>query len=145
LAELPARLEEKIERTDGCWLWAAHKGGHERAYGYVFWDGKKRRAHRVIYELFVGPIPGGLTIDHLCRNPACVNPAHLEAVTMRENLMRGNTLQAENARKTRCLRGHDLSGTNLRIDHRGARQCRACDTVRTRVWRARQKVAYARA
>jgi len=96
-----------------CWLWAASINNN--GYG-EFWAGDKYvKAHRWAYEYLIGPIPAGLTIDHLCRNRACVNPAHLEPVTLRINLLRGNTFQARNAAKTHCESGHsfDLFNTCL--------------------------------
>ena len=69
-------------------------------------------AHRVAYELEVGPIPKGLTIDHLCRTHGCVRPSHLEPVTPRENVLRGQTIPAKNANKTHCLRGHEFTPEN---------------------------------
>lgn len=77
----------KVEKTEACWFWrAAH---HESGYGRVGWEGKIRPAHRVAYELEVGPIAPGLDLDHLCRTPSCVRPDHLEPVTRKENLRRG--------------------------------------------------------
>jgi hypothetical protein len=90
-------------------------------------DGKTRQAHRVAYESVHGPIPPGLVIDHLCRNPACINVEHMEAVSDRVNILRGTSPSAENARKTHCVRGHDLAGDNLRIlSTTGERVCKAC-------------------
>ena len=81
-------------------------------------------AHRVAYEIIKGKIPDGLDLDHLCRNKVCVNPDHLEAVTRRENLMRGNTIIAKEVKQTHCKRGHPLSGNNLYFY--GFRRCKKC-------------------
>ena len=86
------------EPNTGCWLWtAALKNG----YGRITMMNPKRKtaAHRVSYEAFVGPIPEGLTLDHLCRVRCCVNPAHLEPVTMRENIMRGTSIVGQRMRR----------------------------------------------
>lgn len=134
---LETRLWSRVNKQapNGCWEWT----GAVQPNGYAHIDvsgggGKQqfRGVHRVVYELLVGPIPPGLHIDHLCRNRRCCNPAHLEPVTCRENLMRGDTLQAHAAAKTHCLRGHPLSGENLMLDSRGHRQCRACKRRRSR-------------
>lgn len=114
----------------GCWIWIASMSGN--GYGAVRWNGKQEGTHRVSYELAHGQISGGLVLDHLCRTTLCVNPDHLEEVTCRENLLRGETLAAENHNKTRCIRGHPLSGSNLNIDCRGMRQCRICNRMRSK-------------
>lgn len=107
-----------------CWVWTAHRG--PAGYGTFGITSRHRvLAHRFAYEKMVGPIPEGLQLDHLCRNRACVNPAHLEPVTCRTNLLRGDTFQAANAAKTHCLRGHPLSGNNLSIVLK-RRICRTC-------------------
>jgi hypothetical protein len=118
------RYWSKVSRGDGCWLWiaATSTGG----YGRIQWGGRVLQAHRVSYELLVGPIPEGLELDHLCRNRACVNPTHLEPVTTRVNLLRGEGMSARHARATACPKGHDLSGDNVRIRPTGGRQCVAC-------------------
>lgn len=113
----------RFERTDGCWEW---KGGKfSWGYGRYQQDGQVHMAHRLAYEIFVGPIPDELQLDHLCRNRGCVNPAHLEPVTRRENILRGEAPPAANARKKHCVRGHKLEGQNLLMSA-GKRQCRAC-------------------
>lgn len=89
----------------------------------------KGYAHRVYYEARFGPIPAGLQLDHLCRNRGCVNPDHLEPVTCRENLMRGHTVAAANAKKTHCNAGHALAGDNLRV-WKGKRYCIVCQRER---------------
>ncbi len=109
---------------NGCWNWdVCDNLGYGRAT-----DGKHRsvKAHRLMYERLVGPIPEGLVIDHLCRNRTCVNPDHLEPVTQSENVRRGNGFSAVNARKTHCKRGHPLDGDNLYRNPAGARVCRTC-------------------
>ena len=137
------RFWAKVDKADTCWLWTGsrdHKG-----YGY-FADGAGRlaRAHRFAYELLVGPIPEGLEIDHVkergCRHRHCVNPAHLEPVTHHENLMRGDTLVARNARKTHCPQGHPYAVPNL-VRLSGGRGCRECRRAASRRWKARQRTA----
>lgn len=118
------RYWSKVTITAGCWEWRAYKvkTGHGR-----FRVGKEMKpAHRVAYELIVGPIPVGLDLDHLCRNPSCVNPAHLEPVTRAVNVMRGEGLCVVNAKKTHCLRGHKFTHENTYFDSMGKRSCKTC-------------------
>lgn len=115
-----------------CWIWTAAL--FQGRYG-AFND---TSAHRFSYEIKRGPIPPGLQIDHLCRVMQCVRPSHLEAVTCRENLLRGETLAAENAAKTHCPKGHPYSGYNVKMDvKRNIRICRTCAIAKTRAWRER--------
>jgi hypothetical protein len=122
---LVQRLEAHVNRTDdGCWIWT----GSIRPNGYgqiaVDVDGRRlpRQVHRVAYELFVGPIPDGLDLDHLCRNRACFNPAHLEPVTRRENARRG----IKGILTTHCPKGHPYDEANTYVRPNGHRGCRAC-------------------
>lgn len=125
---LPDRFWSKVMVVGDCWLWTAAttpKGYGRYGNGY---------AHRVSYEDRYGPILKGLQIDHLCRVRNCVNPEHLEAVTMQENLRRGVRNNGQ-AAKTHCKRGHPFDGANT---YRSAKQrhCRACSALRMRRYRA---------
>ena len=118
------RFWTKVEKTEGCWLWM---GALAHGYGRVK-DGKKIvQAHRFAYELLRGPIPDGLQIDHLCRIPNCVNPEHMEPVTMSENLRRGVHFERN---RTHCPQGHPYDELNTRHTSRGDRICRACERER---------------
>lgn len=109
----------------GCWTWAA--GTNAAGYGQFFVAGSKRMlAHRFAFELLVGPIPDGLTLDHLCRTPACVNPDHLEPVGRGENVLRGEGPTAKLARRTVCKRGHAYTPENTYTNPSGNRSCRVC-------------------
>jgi len=104
------------------------------------WNGKRvEQAHRIAHRLWVGPIGANMEIDHLCRNRACVNPEHLECVPHRENMRRSDTIFGANARKTKCVRGHEFTAQNTRITTAGSRFCRACDAHRAWEKRAAAK------
>ena len=124
-----------------CWLW---HGSLVKGYGSLVVDHPVNRrktglAHRVAYEWVRGPIPAGLTLDHLCRVRRCVNPFHLEPVTNRENILRGESPAAQHTRVTACPQGHpyDHANTWIRIRRGGPqRVCRTCERIRWRRWYA---------
>ncbi len=119
----------------GCVEWQAGTNGvgYGLFHPYTTTTNKKVYAHRWSYEQKFGPIPEGMHLDHLCRNTICVNPDHLEPVTCAENVLRGESYPARNARKTECMRGHPLSGENLYINpSSGYRHCRECARVADR-------------
>lgn len=120
------RFFDKITFEDnGCVTWDAAR--LPTGYGEFFDGTKVVRAHRWAYEnLLKTKIPDGLVLDHLCRNPPCINPHHLEIVTPHENMRRGFCPAAIQARQTHCIHGHPLSGDNLYTKPNGARQCKAC-------------------
>jgi len=146
------RFTEKVEtQPDGCWAWtAAHNEG---GYGRFGANGKVYAAHRWSYEYHVAPIPEGLDLDHTCHTDdkecpggvecvhrRCVNPAHLEPVTRKENINRGRT-GAWKAAITHCPQGHEYTPENTALSARNQRHCRACRRERQRVYMARLRAA----
>lgn len=125
-----------VLQENGCWEWIGRS--ITNGYGQVKMNGCTRRAHRIVYERVKGPIPQGLTLDHLCRNRRCVNPDHLEPVTNRENLRRGMGLPARNARKTHCVRGHEFTPENTWY-YGVWRVCRTCKRAEHRASRRRRR------
>lgn len=134
-----ARFESKVERSDRCWLWRGTI--HVEGYGHFSLNSKAVPAHRVAYQVAKGPIPEGLQIDHLCKVRNCVNPDHLEAVTQRVNVLRGDGACAQHARATHCRSGHPLSGDNLRHDNRGQRVCITCARRRGNEYARKRRAA----
>jgi hypothetical protein len=132
------RFWKKVGRADPdqCWEWLGTR--NDRGYGRFAIPSptggmRQVRAYRFAYELLVGAIPEGLEIDHLCRNRGCVNPAHLEPVTHRENMFR--------ARQTHCKHGHEFTEANSYLPPSGGRECRLCQAAHNRRYRRRKKAA----
>lgn len=135
---------EQRHEGSSCWLWtgAQAKNGYGRSTAVENGVRSPREAHRVSYELTVGPVPAGLELDHLCRNRLCVRPSHLEAVTHRVNIERGTGPVAENARRTHCRRGHPFTGDNLYVVQASRkRRCRTCQRDRQRQYKRRARAA----
>lgn len=135
---------EKVRVTeDGCWEWTNYL--ERNGYARIWVNRRNVGAHRWSYEHHVGPIPDGLVIDHLCRNPPCVNPDHLEPVTPRENVLRGIAPQVareRNASLTHCKRGHEFTEDNTRVDRTGGRICLACKRLKAREHYLNNRAAY---
>lgn len=118
----------------GCWIWIGRLCRCD--YAQVQIAGVRKMAHRAAYELFVGPIPDDMDLDHVCRVRCCVNPSHLRPLTHKENILCGAGLTAKHAKKTHCIRGHPLSGPNLRFcENKNERVCRQCNKDNARAWR----------
>lgn len=146
------RFWSSVDKTDDCWNW---KAGLNQGYGVFLTPtiGRKWGAHRFAYETVVGPLPDGLVIDHRCHSDAvargectggddcphrrCVNPDHLEPVTVRENTMRGAGPTSINAKKTHCPRGHEFTLENTGYEPSGGRKCRRCAVRADARYRAR--------
>lgn len=131
----------KVDKTDGCWLWTR---ATQRGYGVATVAFRTQGvAHRYAYELLVGPIPEGMTIDHVkargCTSKRCVNPAHMEVVTRGENTARSNRGRDNSGRKpralkTHCKHGHEFTPENTYLCTNGSRACRTCSRKRTSEW-----------
>lgn len=133
------RFWSKVKKSDNCWEWTAFK--NSKGYGDFSYKGKSVRAHRFSYELFNDDIPKGLILDHLCRNPSCVNHEHLEVVTITENVLRGDIGHNHpNSRKTHCPQGHTYSEKNTVIDNNGSRRCLQCRQIRNSFSNYKQKI-----
>lgn len=118
------RFWEKVDKTYVCWLWTAQTVD---GYGRFWLNGRPHPAHRVAYELEIGPIPDRLVVDHVCRVRRCVRPDHLRVCTASQNVLEGvTTTAALNLAKTHCPQNHPYSGDNLYVKPGGSRVCRAC-------------------
>lgn len=122
-------VDQYLDQTGDCWLWIGRRD--RKGYGRH----TNEVAHRATWKALVGPIPDGFQLDHLCSNPPCCNPAHLEPVTPEENGRRQRRLRGpehKNSQKTHCPLGHPYDGANTYVDRRGFRNCRQCHRDRGR-------------
>jgi len=133
---LKERLMAKADQVEGgCWLWAGAK--NSEGYGQIKLNRTTLYAHRVSYEAYISPIPEGLHLDHICRHRACINPRHLQPVTVEENVRRGVHRSALTVRLGFCQRGHEMTDANVYVRPDGSRRiCRACKRLRDRTYRA---------
>lgn len=122
-------VRTNFDRRTGCWTYLAVD---RNGYGKATVDRRTVQVHRWAYEITNGPVPTALTLDHLCRNRACWNPDHLEPVTMRVNVLRGDGPTADNARKDVCVHGHELTGDNIRRRSGARSHHRECLTCHRR-------------
>lgn len=128
----------RVSAETGCWLWLGVRNPRLVGYGQMKYHGRSRRVHQITYRLMIGPVAPGLHLDHfVCDNPPCCNPAHLRPVTPRENVLRGNSIQARNASKRYCTQGHEFTPANTMLRAEGGRRCRACHVRFTRASRMR--------
>lgn len=133
MEKLPKHINDKINFTDSCWLWG---GNIQNGYGTASYMGKTGRVHRITYTIIKGKIPEGLVIDHLCKVKNCVNPEHLEAVTQKENTLRGTSPHAIYAKRTHCDKGHEFSMENTIVrEDNNSRRCKICHTEYHKLYR----------
>lgn len=136
---IPYEYQSRIalDASTGCWIWTGPLDTH--GYGQARVDGRTAIAHRVVYAALVGEVPAGLELYHLCRVRACVNPDHLEPVTHRENVLRGEGVAAIAAATETCPQGHPYNGRNLLAFSDGKRRCRACRNARDAAWKRKAR------
>lgn len=131
------RFWGRVTKTDSCWVWTGSLNSDGYGQFHMQEGGRNvnRRAHRIAYSATFGTVSGPL--DHLCRNRACVNPWHLEPVTNRENVLRGEGITARLARRDECANGHTYTPENTRMEGT-TRRCRACSAANQRAYYARR-------
>ena len=119
ISEIIRRL---VTKSNGCIVWT---GAYNKGYGVVWFNGRLRGVHEVMYEYKHGPVPKGFELGHMYNN-RCVNDEHVKVMTHKENMLMGSNPLAMKARQVECIRGHSLSGSNLYITSEGRRNCKIC-------------------
>lgn len=133
-----SRLLDRVDVSEsGCWLWTGASNSH--GYGVIWFNGRVEGAHRLSHLLFVGPIPAGHEVDHLCRTPQCVRPDHLEAVTNEVNTGRSTNPRGAVIRTGACQRGHAFTDFYV-APKTGKRHCRACHRLAVRRYAERKRL-----
>jgi hypothetical protein len=140
LLEPEWRFWSRVRIREGCWVWVGCRD--QFGYGQISIDNVRVRVHRVSYTWLVGPVPEGLELDHLCRNPSCCNPKHLEPVTHQENMIRGNAGKWQRD-KTHCKHGHRFTEDNIMPTGKGGvfRRCRACYLIHIETRKESRKIS----
>lgn len=133
---LDDRFWSKVQVTPCCWLWT--KGCTDQGYGSFRFEGKARNTHKLVYEVLVGPVPDGLTLDHLCRHRRCCNPGHLEPVTRAVNVQRGAAFKAI---PLTCEAGHLYTRENTYVRPNGTRICRECQHRAVQRFKAKARLS----
>lgn len=133
------RFWRKVEKADSCWIWRGARSGE--GYGLMTIGGRRRLTHRLSWLLHEGPIPIDKHLDHLCRVRQCVNPAHLEVVTSRQNTMRGTNQVVRNAAVTQCPQGHPYDDANTYDIPTGGRACRECRRRQSREYQRKTRAS----
>lgn len=131
---------EKQAGEDGCWDWTGYAPGGRGRFT-IDNSRSSQKAHRVSYEMLIGPIPAGHILHHRCERPICVNPSHLVPMLQPAHALIGNSPPAQNARKTHCVNGHPLGGDNLYVGENGYRSCQICRRAATERSNARRSEA----
>lgn len=128
----------ELNEATGCWTWI--KGRNQRGYGkFAVTPSDQWYAHRFAYVWFVGPIEIGKQVDHICQNPSCVNPLHLQLLSPKDNNAKSNSPSAKNKKKTHCIHGHEFSKENtFYVENR--RQCKVCSILRKRKYRQNKRI-----
>ena len=138
LMKIKAMVE--LDEATGCRLWTG--GVNAKGYGRVSIKKRSLYVHRITFAIRNGEIPAGMVLDHLCRNPRCCNPDHLEVVSQRTNALRGNSPVATAVRSNRCCRGHEFTPENTYTAAKtGYRQCKTCNYIRYRARMAKRQDA----